>query len=402
MTDYRPIIVNAGERQEISSADRLLCDALYCESTAQIGFDTALAKATFAVGEGETSLANRETQTCKITYTETSGTQIGFGAQISASSTSTSSAVTRGFQAQAGTSSGHSGELTGRIEGCSCQWIVRGDGDVTAARGLVLTSSNTGSGTIATSIGVLVDRQERTSTVSYGIWQGYSDDQNYFNGKIGQGTNSPNCEVSVYDGFISVGGNPAAPSAGDSGVVFGDSADVTPAANSAAIYGHDESGTVELKVVDEAGNITQVTPHPTAVLSSHDAAAASLGLNPVVVPWGYSSENQFAGERYTVDEALGWRMVEELWRRTTGSSHALIQRQTYVPQVTWDAIQQQRQSGQQAKRDHAIAARRKYAAQVRRWLESPGLVERPEPPEGLDDAEYTPKPAPAWLADITG
>lgn len=93
---------------------------------------------------------------------------------------------------------------------------------------------------------------------------------------------------------------------------------------------------VELFVVDSAATATQVSPHPDDVMESHADRCASLDLEPVLVPWGYQSENLAAGVQVTVDLALLTRLVERLATEHYGRPVTLLKTDRTTPSVDWN------------------------------------------------------------------
>ncbi len=87
-------------------------------------------------------------------------------------------------------------------------------------------------------------------------------------------------------------------------ICFGDNTgDPTMGSNICAIYGKDVSGTVEVHVIDEAGNVTKISPH-----------------DPVTGEWVFESHNVKTGRRLRVsmerlvramDAMLGGGFIEE-------------------------------------------------------------------------------------------
>lgn len=99
-------------------------------------------------------------------------------------------------------------------------------------------------------------------------------------------------------------GTTAFPTAGTSGLVFGDGTVLSGmGTNTAGLYAEDVLGTVELFGIDEAGNKLQLTPH-NYLLFSPDAAEP--------YPWSYYSRNDYLGIEIGVDLARLARLVQTL------------------------------------------------------------------------------------------
>ena len=95
-------------------------------------------------------------------------------------------------------------------------------------------------------------------------------------------------------------------------------------ANAVQLYAEDETGSSELRVRDEATNVTTLSPH-NFTLYEPDAAD--------VLPWSYYTKNDTLGIEQNVDISGVVRAVEAL----TGKK--FIHRKTYTPK-SWDANQQ--------------------------------------------------------------
>jgi len=95
-------------------------------------------------------------------------------------------------------------------------------------------------------------------------------------------------------------------------------------ANAVQLYAEDVTDSSELRVRDEATNVTTLSPH-NFTLYEPDAAD--------VLPWSYYSKNDTLGIEQNVDISGVVRAVEAL----TGKK--FIHRKTYVPK-SWDANQQ--------------------------------------------------------------
>ena len=74
--------------------------------------------------------------------------------------------------------------------------------------------------------------------------------------------------------------------------------------NSAAIYGNDNSGTVEMYAIDEANNVAQLTPHPNTFLATLDVSFE--------LPWAHHTKNNYLGKEIHVDMYGAVKAVEDL------------------------------------------------------------------------------------------
>lgn len=121
-------------------------------------------------------------------------------------------------------------------------------------------------------------------------------------GNNGFGTASPNTTLAV-SGTLGIG-NPTVPTTGTNLAVFAH-VSITPtlAANSAALFARDVSGTTEMVAIDEAGNEAQLTPHAFELFEPDPNEP---------YPWSYYACNQFLGTCINVDMAGVVRAVETL------------------------------------------------------------------------------------------
>jgi hypothetical protein len=71
------------------------------------------------------------------------------------------------------------------------------------------------------------------------------------------------------------------------------------------LYAEDESASSELKVRDEAGNITILSPHPPAFLESLENDAEGMA-------WAYNSVNPYVGKEISVDMFGAIQSIEEI------------------------------------------------------------------------------------------
>jgi len=124
-----------------------------------------------------------------------------------------------------------------------------GAGTITA-RNVLRIAASLGTGTVTTQKGINILNQGASGTVTaYGLY-------------VTAVSGATNNFTAYFGGDVFCGA--ATESAGTSGkaIIFGDNAgDPTPGTNTAAIYAKDVAGTVEVHVVDEAGNVSQISPH---------------------------------------------------------------------------------------------------------------------------------------------
>lgn len=194
-------------------------------------------------------------------------------------------------------------------------------------------------------------------------------------------------------------GTTASPTGGGQAIMFGDNGgDPTPATNTAGDYAKDVAGTVERFVVDEAGNVTQITPHardaPPAVYNE------APGREPVT-----SFANVYLGEirwlnlqdgtKSAIETFAQYNARRGLGPRDPGCKHVRV----------WDDDQAReharRASEQQAWDMLAAEKSHEYRRQMRAWLKKPvasrvaerSLTPRAEIPDPRP-ADYVTKPNP--------
>ncbi|OGP23528.1 MAG: hypothetical protein A2038_08100 [Deltaproteobacteria bacterium GWA2_57_13] len=160
-------------------------------------------------------------------------------------------------------------------------------------------------------------------------------------------------------------------------------------ANTAGIYAKDVAGSAELFAFDEAGNFTQLSPHPADFLNS-------LPLSGRPFPWAYYSENVYLGKRIKIDLAGLVAAVELL----TGQKFIFVEDLPPESRRSWDADQQERK----VRVDQEIDAAKARIAELDRLMASEAdptriaqlqaekaSIKVPEP--------YIMTPPPKWLAD---
>ena len=367
-------------------------------------------------GRGEMTIAglpgtvNRYGLGILKTYTETSGQQTGSEYSSNTNPSGASTAATFGGVLAAGSTGGNTQNITNNEAIVGGKFVARhrGTGVVKRLLGGSFTLANTstgdvtGSGSLAASISVGAGNLEAaggTVTDQFGIWCWSTVDKHYFAGSVGIGNDSPNNKL-VVAGHSAVGNNPAAPSTGTYSLVLGvDSTAPTPAADSCAVYGLDVSSSCEVHVADEAGNDTQISPHPADILNRHLERASELEVDGVDLTWGYSSRNKNIGVSVKCDMGLVVRVVENLYKKAYGRPCDLIDIEKELDaENKWEETQQaevERVEAIRKKHDDEVASR---AQAAREWLKNPGLMARPEfTPLKPKPPAYTPKGRPAWM-----
>lgn len=95
---------------------------------------------------------------------------------------------------------------------------------------------------------------------------------------------------------------------GTMGLVFEDGTALSAmASNTAGIYANDVAGTVEMFAIDEAGNQTQISPHPASALTQSAACT---------IPFFYDSTNVYTGTKTNIDWCLVIQDLQSLTSNT--------------------------------------------------------------------------------------
>lgn len=348
---------------DLTSFARTLLDdttAANAATTLGLGTASAVTHASLLATDGSTlGLSNGENIVGIKTFTDTSGNKSVLGIQSiatpSASSTMQARALT--FVSQVTGSNNLTNSTAGQV-GMNTALQHLGTGVVTHAANILIGAPfRTSTGTWTACSGIKIQGQKAAGvTTGYAINAEGNSDMSYFNHPL---------------------------------ILGQASAEPTPGTNQAAIYAYDVAGTAEMKVVDEAANRTQISPHPQAVIDNHDALMQSLGLKPVSVPWGYESDQDIAGVRVAADIAAALRCVEWLMLQA-GKPVELIREEKFEPKATWEAAQQ-------IEHDRWAGEAADYDRQITRWVAQPFWVrdqlEKPSPVRNRPPV----KTQPTWL-----
>lgn len=205
-------------------------------------------------------------------------------------------------------------------------------------------------------------------------------------------TEFPNGQVSITDTgaaglLIGTSTAPASLAAGQ--VIAGSTAPTANVTNGISLWAEDVSGSHELRVRDEAGNVSTLSPHNFTAFEPDDQDW---------LPWSVYSENPHTGRAINVDMAKAIRLLEQI----TGET--LIHRITLPSEKVqpWEDEAAQRQA-QAEERYRQWAERRDQADTRQAEYDALGPLMRGEskPPVPFDEPEpkpFTAKPAPAWIA----
>ena len=103
-------------------------------------------------------------------------------------------------------------------------------------------------------------------------------------------------------GNVMIGGTTTPTSSVGNLCLFNGTIPAASIANGVVLYAEDATGSSELKVRDEAGNVATLSPHNFDLLGERSAPMA----------WSYSSKNAFVGKEGAVDMMKGGRALEKL------------------------------------------------------------------------------------------
>jgi len=228
--------------------------------------------------------------------------------------------------------------------------ILSGDASVaphTGADELVLENAgHCGMNILANDVGIASVYLGSTSDqVGAGIEWDYDGDTN---GLFKVGTSNANAQFA----FTSGGGTEAARFDANQNLLLGGTASPTssvgnlclfngtaPAAsvtNGVVLYAQDVS-TSELKVRDEAGNISTLSPHNFELLGDRSEEMA----------WSYASKNAFIGKEVAVDMTKVIRALEKL----TGEEYIKIRDIADSEKLDWDEEEKRKEADQKANID---------------------------------------------------
>jgi len=179
---------------------------------------------------------------------------------------------------------------------------------------------------------------------------------------IVDGANRFECDQ---NGNIGLGGPSYGTSAAGVFAIANGTAPASSPANAVQLYAEDVTSSSELKVRDEAGNITTLSPHHFTMIERSEPMA-----------WSYYSCNPFVGKEINIDMMRVVRKVEEL------SGEKFIVSSPLPPDqcLDWDTEEQR-------KYDDTQAAIVDYAA-----------MDEDNQEVNVEPIPYTKKPKPSWLA----
>lgn len=186
-------------------------------------------------------------------------------------------------------------------------------------------------------------------------------------------------------GAVCIGTQTTPTANGSKILVFGDNtANPTLGTNTAAIFAKDVAGTVEMFACDEAGNVTQISPHGDL----DEAEAAGIVLEPEdLAPAVAHSENIYTGVH--------------TYRYTGPSGRTQVRQVQREPKADWEEVQNERErlhrQDQEAYR-RAVNAYQLALAAYEAELEIQGETKDSVKPifTATDPGEFVRKPKPRW------
>ena len=196
-------------------------------------------------------------------------------------------------------------------------------------------------------------------------------------GNVGIGTTTPGGGTTVGTAILSLA-NGTAPVGG--------------VANQVSLYSADVAASAELFALDEAGNIPQLSPHPTDLLNSLPISATG----PYAYPWAYSASNAYLGKKIQVDLAGLVAAVEQL----TGKQFAFVTDLPPAERADWDTGQEAQRVRRQVEIYNANQRRVDLDAQI---VAEPDADKKAELIKQRDaimpPVRYIKKRPPKWMRD---
>ena len=199
------------------------------------------------------------------------------------------------------TAPGEKLEVVGNIISKGTDWTIRtsaADNDwrsVTYGNGLFVAVANSGAGNRVMTSG----KTEFNALATNNIYQG---GMGIMGGNVGIDNTVPANKLAV-SGNVSVGNTAAGISATRTLLLENGTIPSTSPANAIQLYAEDVSASTELKVRDEAGNITTLSPHNFTLFQPKKEYES---------PWSYHSKNAYLGKEINVDMYGAIQAIEKL------------------------------------------------------------------------------------------
>jgi|GEM_PF-5011481 len=190
-------------------------------------------------------------------------------------------------------------------------------------------------------------------------------------GNVGIGTTTPGGSSTVGSKVLSIA-NGTEPVGGVDGQV--------------SLFSKDVSNSAELFVMDEAGNKTQLSPHPTDFLDT-------LPVEDRPFPWAYRAENEYLGKRINVDLAGLVAEVEKL----TGKKFMFVED---IERRDWDEDQEAQRLAREEERQRVFAQITDLEQRIALEEDEEKKAELVKQKDAIVIPEpYVKKPMPKWMAD---
>ena len=145
------------------------------------------------------------------------------------------------------------------------------------------------------------------------------------------------------------------------------------------LYAEDVSSSSELKVRDEAGNVTTLSPHNFTLFKPK---------KDYFLPWSYYSKNDYLGREINVDMYGAIKAVEEL----TGKK--FIYTREFKPTKDWDEEQEKIYQEREEEIKRLKAENERLKKENKKLKEKQPLSEIPK--------KYKKKPIPEWMVIVKG
>lgn len=158
-------------------------------------------------------------------------------------------------------------------------------------------------------------------------------------------------------------------------------------ANQVSLFSEDVAASAELKVLDEAGNVTTLSPHPSDFLNTLPTAGREY-------PWAYDSSNAYLGKRITVDMMGAIRELERL----SGKRFIVLTNLPPAERADWDTDQAAQWMRREEERTAAQNQIAKLDAQIAAEADPDKRADLiKERDSVVVPAPYTKKGPPQWM-----
>ena len=188
------------------------------------------------------------------------------------------------------------------------------------------------------------------------------------------------------DANLIIGGTSFGTSATNTFVINNGTAPTSSVGNGVQLYAEDVSASSELKVRDEAGNVTTLSPHNFKLFQPNQNFS---------FPWSYYSKNEFLGKEINVDMYKMCKILEQL----TGEQ---IIYENNIPKKSWNENQleiKQKIEEENAELNKKIAELNKELSQITDTVKIKKINKILSNIQSEIKPNYIPKDPPQWLKD---